>query len=113
MLLKHKIKINILIMDNKSLQKAVDICDEIKNLLESLNKKKNIQEIETRPTLYINSTENIKINPNNPQNNRMEEERKNQSSKPAGILNNRQNMSHATWVHSLRSIGGYVRPNNY
>ena len=39
-------------MDNKSLQKAVDICDEIKNLLESLNKKKNIQELLSLKSLF-------------------------------------------------------------
>lgn len=106
-------------MDSNSLQKAVDICDEIKQLLESLKEKKATLEFENNIELSVEHTiknenvqtsEDIKIDfkekDSTKQNNIIE-------TTPAGLVNNRQNNSHVKWIHSLRSIGNYIRPNNY
>lgn len=106
-------------MDSNSLQKAVDICDEIKQLLESLKEKKAKLELENKIELGVNDiiTSNNVQNPENIEINLTVEnstKKKNiKETTAAGLINNRQNNSHVKWIHSLRSIGNYIRPNNY
>lgn len=92
-------------MDEQSLQKAVNICDEIKELLESLKK----------PEIKNNPIENE--SPQSPENVvvhiETNEEKIKNNLEPAGLSNNRQNRTHVNWIHSLRSISNYIRPHNY
>lgn len=106
-------------MDSNSLQKAVDICDEIKQLLESLKEKKEKLELENNIELDVSDmiTSNNIQNPKNIEINLTVDNSKKQKNidktTAAGLINNRQNNSHVKWTHSLRSIGNYIRPNNY